>query len=116
MSTRSQVCMKETGVYLYRHSDGYDLPNTVRVALQRKQRWDDAEYLTRIIFSEVIRGRLDDETGFGIGVKLHGDIQYLVTVDTDKQMIKVETGYDPDWKVLAEESFEDFICNTRKEW
>lgn len=116
MSTRAQVYMKETGVYLYRHSDGYDLPNTVRDALLRKQRWDDAEYLARIIFSEMIRDRLDDETGYGIGVELHEDIQYLVTVDTEEQTVKVETGFDPDWNTLTEEPFEDFIQNVRDEW
>lgn len=57
MSTRAQVCMVEGDekLYLYMHYDGYELPNVVRRALARgTDRWDDFEYLGRIIFCEMI--------------------------------------------------------------
>ena len=89
LSTRSQVYMKNSGVYLYKHLDGYDLENIVRKALQRKERWTDVEYLTRIIFSEMIKDDLEGSIGFGIGTTKHSDIEYLVTVNVNKQTVKV---------------------------
>ena len=108
MSTRSQVYMICEGVYLYKHHDGYNLAETVQTALQRKERYDDPEYLTRIIFSTMIKDSIDEETGFGIGTQQHGDIEYLVTVNTEKQRVKVEHGHGDNFKTLFEDSFEKF--------
>jgi len=87
MTTRAQVLMKDTGVYLYQHCDGYDLINTVTSAIARNGRLDDVEHLTRIIFSEMIRDYIDGSTGYGIGVIEHCDIEYLVTVDCEEQTV-----------------------------
>lgn len=57
MGTRAQVCVVDgkEKIYLYQHYDGYELPNTVRRALQRgTDRWNDMEYLSRIIFCEML--------------------------------------------------------------
>lgn len=59
-------------VYLYSHWDGDEplekshLADKLRIALKRKQRWDDESYLARIIVSEVIKEYIDEETGYGI--------------------------------------------------
>jgi hypothetical protein len=98
MSTRGQVFIKDTGVYLYQHSDGYDLGDEVRsaIASERGQaRRDDEEYLTRIIFEDMIGKRAGSETGYGIGTSIHGDIEYLVTVDVAAQTVTVEGTRDP---------------------
>ena len=47
-------------------------------------RLDDAEYLTRIIFCDMVKDNIDGTTGFGIGKEEHGDIEYLVTVYPDR--------------------------------
>jgi hypothetical protein len=57
-------------IYLYTHWRGYVLPMTLRDALQRGQdRWRDTPYLARIIFSEMIRERLMETTGYGISTR-----------------------------------------------
>jgi hypothetical protein len=97
MGTRAQVLIKETGIYLYQHSDGYDLFETVKESLKRVEkagRLTDVEYMTRMVFCDMIKKCEDyksaevskkygfsGELGFGIGKERHGDIEYLVTID-----------------------------------
>src|SRR5688572_19980790 len=69
MGDRANVYVHDgpkAGVYLYTHNCGWKLPEVVREALSREQRWDDEPYLTRIIFSEMIKSDILGETGFGI--------------------------------------------------
>ena len=75
-------------VYLYTHHDGHRLDEIVASALSRNERWNDQEYLTRIIFSEMIRDSVDAETGYGIGAGMvtEGEDQ-IVTVNTMKQQV-----------------------------
>ena len=64
MGDRGNV--KVDGVYLYTHDMGTSLPFVVKRALRKQWRWDDSAYLARIIFCEMIKGREQDEFGFGI--------------------------------------------------
>lgn len=101
MGDRGQILIKDTGIYLYTHWSGYTLKKILQTALQRKQRWNDVEYLTRIIFCEMIGDDIKGETGYGIGNIEHGDLNNpLLIVDVKKQTI---IGDDLIW------SFEKFI-------
>ena len=88
MSTRAQV--KINGVYLYQHCDGYNLTDTVMRAINSnagKSRQDDPEYLTRIIFCEMVKDDIIGATGYGIGSQQHCDIDFLVIVDCDTKTV-----------------------------
>ena len=118
MGTRAQVHIVDTGIYLYQHYDGYHLPTIVRNAMIRgKDRLSDDEYLTRIIFSEMVRDDIDGSTGYGIGKNQHSDIEYLVTVDVAKQRITV---YHMTWNGLTIQiwvyTFKQFMESTIMEW
>jgi len=55
MGDRANVRIKDSGgtFHLYTHWSGTELPETVRQALLRgKDRWDDEQYLSRIIFQK----------------------------------------------------------------
>lgn len=107
MGTRAQCKIKDTGVYLYQHCNGYDLMDKVVSAVNGdvgKHRQDDPEYLTRIIFCNMIKDDVDGETGYGIGVEQHGDIEYLVTVDCEKKTITEKKVYSK--KILRTIKFE----------
>jgi len=97
MSTRSQVKLVSsefsTPIYLYQHYDGYLLYKIVCNAIAKKARWNDPEYLARIIFSEMIKDDIDGTTGYGIGTSQHSDIEYLIIVDIDDQTITEYEGY-----------------------
>lgn len=89
MGARAQVQVVpkwgEGTVFLYTHNDSGNLPKVVARGLDRgRGRWGDSEYLTRIIFNEMTRGREFEETGFGIGTSAHGDLDYPPIVVDDK--------------------------------
>ncbi len=98
----SMQSAKDQGqVYLYTHWDGTELVEDVRTALKREQRWDDAPYLTRIIFDEMTKGCQGSETGNGIMTYEVSDASHdLIVVDTKTQTITVKN---------VSQSFEAFI-------
>ena len=103
MSTRAQVYMKDEGIYLYQHCDGNMLMDKVVKAVQSpagKVRQDDPEYLARIIFCAMVKDDVDGEIGFGIGTKVHGDIEYLVTVDCENKTITEKEIYTKKTRVV----------------
>jgi hypothetical protein len=110
MGDRAQVKVVTNygDVYLYTHWYGHKLKKTVAKALDRgRDRWNDPEYLTRIIFSEMIKGHEKENTGFGIGVKQHSDIRKLVTVIPKMKTVTVKYMYES--KLPETRSFEEFI-------
>lgn len=107
MGARAQVHIKDTGVYLYTHWGSGRLESDVRTALAKKRRWDDSEYLTRIIF-DVMKGNDHGETGFGISTSKHEDIELLITIDCDTELISVEDMYDSTRNY--ETTFKEFIA------
>lgn len=105
MGDRGQVLIVDEKVYLYTHWEASELVETVRRALARKQRWDDPEYLARIIFCEMVGDDVKGETGFGIGTGGHGDIWREVIVDCEKQTVTIEDRGE----ALKTSSFLEFI-------
>ena len=74
-------------VWLYTHGNGSELEQIVREALKRgKSRWDDAQYLARIIFCEMVKDDVLGLTGYGITSR-EWDGGKTVKVDVDKQTI-----------------------------
>jgi hypothetical protein len=105
MGDRGQVLMKNEKVYLYTHWGASELIKDVEKAIAKRVRWDDEEYLARIIFDEMIGKNKGEETGFGIGGKKHGDIWRLITVDCDNETITV----DDNDKNIFNGDFEEFL-------
>lgn len=71
-----------TELYFYTHWCATSLENFVSDALNRgRGRWNDSEYLNRIIFSEMIKDEVMSDIGFGIGFEPHADIWKLVVVN-----------------------------------
>jgi len=109
MGDRGQVLIKGydggLGVCLYTHYGARTLPSTVKAALAKKWRWDDREYLARIIFDTMTEGKHGMELGYGIGTEVHKDVWRLVIVDCDKMTVTIE-----DWgKPVATYTFDEFI-------
>ncbi len=87
MGARAQVKVGE--VFLYTHWGSSTLLKDVRAGLSKGQgRWNDSEYLTRIIFDNLRNPKFDDPvTGYGIGAQLHSDLDCWLEVDCDEQKI-----------------------------
>ena len=102
MGDRAQVLVKDTGVYLYTHWDSHKLQETVTRAIAKKWRWDDPEYLTRIIFDEMVKGYHGEETGYGISTSKHSDINLLITVNCEEQSVNVGDRVEFSFRELKE--------------
>lgn len=74
-------------VFLYTHWSGYELPATLKAGLERgTDRWEDAPYLARILFQEMI-GSDRRTTGYGISTRM-GDNSYpLLVVDVARGFV-----------------------------
>jgi hypothetical protein len=88
MGDRANVLIED--VYLYTHYDGSELPFIVQEALKRgEDRWDDAQYLARVVFCEMVKDDLLGTTGYGISAEL-GDGEYeLLKLDCDGKMVTI---------------------------
>lgn len=105
MGDRGQVYIKDTKVYLYTHWGATSLPEDVEKAIAKKWRWDDPDYLTRIIFDVITEDNHGEETGYGIGTQKAGDIWRLVTVDCKKRTVTVADEGDAGWVVKSKKTF-----------
>lgn len=92
MGDRGNVVVRENGqeVWLYSHWDGSRLPEIVASALKRgNDRWDDAPYLARIIFSEMTKGSEMETRGYGIWVSEVDNENPIVVVNTGDRTVQV---------------------------
>lgn len=108
MGDRGQIAVVhgEGAVYLYSHWGGTELAAVLRSALLKKWRWDDNEYLTRIIFDEMVGDSQGSEMSYGIGLIPHGDIEHaLLVVDTTQQAVGVVKLRE--WDERREDNYSD---------
>jgi hypothetical protein len=89
MGDRGNIYIKDadSGIYLYTHWAGTELPVTVRNALARQQRWDDGPYLARILFDTLTEGETGSESGYGISSVIGDNGHLIVVVDVDAQTV-----------------------------
>ncbi len=108
-----------SGVYLYTHYSGYEWPERLREALEfGRGRWDDDQYLARIITSRVFADLVDDEVGGGLSLRI-GDNEYAIIVADliNRQVSFVDPGQErnPD-KRYGHLSFNDYVKQERAEY
>ena len=91
MGDRGNIVIRENGqeLYLYTHWSGSEVVNIARRALARRRRWDDAPYLARIVFCEMVKGDEDGEIGYGIWPTERDNDHDLVIIDVDCQTVTV---------------------------
>lgn len=111
MGDRSNIVVKSkySTVYLYGHDMGLSYIPILQSALLRGTgRFNDATYLGRIIFCEMVKGRETDILGFGISSRLTDNEHPLLVVDCDKQEVRLTTEKG---KRIAKMSIGEF-CNS----
>lgn len=117
MGARAQVQIgRKEGecVFLYTHWGAGSLIQDVQRALARRQRWEDDEYLARIVFDEmrstcgegISAEDVEDETGYGISTQQHGDIELLIALNPETKKVSIHHIYQDDHTVMT---FEDFL-------
>ena len=77
-------------VYLYTHDLAHDLMHIINDVLSKRERWDDADYLSRMLFCRMVPcEQWNKTTGFGIGTQMYADIRFLVVLDTVKKRLTI---------------------------
>lgn len=95
-------------IYLYTHDHAAKLTNDVYSALAARLRWDDADYLSKIIFCHMVPIECwQEDKGYGIGTQMYADINLLITVDTVRQQLTITSAKDKTFYYQA--SFHDFV-------
>ena len=97
---------EEKPVVLYTHWGAKEMEDDLRDVLSRKVRWNDPSYLSRMIFSRMIRNDIDGELNYGILTDNVGDAQKEIVVDCNRQEVIVK---ELDENVTY--TFDDFIDN-----
>lgn len=107
-------------IYLYTHWGGCELAADVRAALRLEERWDDENYLTRIIFCKMLGNDPSvwhGTTSFGIGLAVTDNEHPIIEINIKEQTIAFtdeayQPGYDLDaekTKEFAKWTFDEFI-------
>lgn len=74
-------------IFLYTHRSGYRMPERLHEALEKgKDRWDDAPYLSRIIFQALLNGDTS-ATGVGLTTYLTDNEYPLLVVDIEENKV-----------------------------
>lgn len=97
-------------IYLYAHHTAEELIREVHQALSLKTRWNDPDYLAKLVFCRMVPLELwKEEGGFGIGTQLYADINLLVSLDTTRQVITIQSAQDKHQRYC--ESFQNFVTS-----
>jgi hypothetical protein len=100
---------EESPVVLYTHWGAGEMLSDLKEVLSRKKRWSDPAYLSRMIFSKMIKDDINGETGYGIMTNNVNDAEEEIVVDCDRQEVIVK-GRDNNksytFSELAEQYFE----------
>ena len=99
---------KNCPIYLYTHSKGQNLVNIVYEVLSMKRRWDDSDYLTRMIFCAMVpKDSWFDEHGYGIGTSMYDDLDILISLNISDKTIKMQSSSE--LHTYEKMSFDDFV-------
>ncbi len=98
-------------VFFYTHWAGYRIKKTLQAALIRgRERWDDAQYLSRVIFCEMV-GNDTGITGLGISTKIGDHGGNLLCVNMEENMVRErDSRKDIGAPILNQWTFADFIA------
>ena len=117
MGDRGNIVIKQNDrdqsapyLYFYTHWAGSDIAQTLQNALKRgRDRWDDEQYLSRIIFCELVKGSEMETDGYGISTYMGDNEHDFLVVDSKKQTVSRVKEGDPSAPPKKSWSFEDFV-------
>ena len=98
-------------IYFYTHWRGSDIKDILKKSLFRgKGRWDDGQYLSRVIFCDLMGSDVNGLTGIGISTGV-GDGEYrLLCVNMELQKVRLRDSREkPDAVIIKEWSFEEYV-------
>jgi hypothetical protein len=116
MGDRSNIVVQEANgnrVWLYGHWMGEDSIRIVRNVLDKRERWEDAPYLARMLFGSMIAGDLAGSTSYGISTTMCDNEYPIIILEPHTQTAWLEVyiwGEGGRYEQLTKPiSFEDFL-------
>jgi len=107
-STQIEIISEFGRIYLYDHNGADGIIQKLYNVLSKKVRWDDPDYLARMLFCEMIPFEFwESDSGFGIGTVLYESTNVLVTLDFPKQRVVIQSILDK--HAIESFSFESFV-------
>jgi len=106
--------MDEFGsTFLYTNDLAHDLLHVVHDVLSKKERWNDADYLSRMLFCRMVPPeQWSKSDGFGIGTQMYADVKFLIHINIVKQKLSVNNWNETGSSCRAiHYTFQDFIDN-----
>jgi hypothetical protein len=89
MGARTQIFIKDVGVYIYSHNGSKTIIQDLRNILTRIKIKNNPEYIARLIL-EGLTKNCKSEYGFGISSMKHGDLDNLVILDYENDKVIIE--------------------------
>jgi hypothetical protein len=115
----TQASDTERGIYLYTHWSGYRWPERLREALEfGKGRWNDSQYLARIITSRVFAELVDETVSGGIGLEIGDNERPITIVDLDGMTVSFSNeGQETQRKEWTDtRSFADYVAQEKADY
>ena len=109
-SAQVQVIGEHGSMYLYTHDTASTLVSVVHEVLSRRKRWDDVDYLARMIFCAMVPyDKWHDDAGFGIGTQYYVDTNLLIVINAVTKRVSISSyGSGVDGVTM---DLEDFVQN-----
>jgi hypothetical protein len=116
MGDRSNIAIVQpdgSKVFLYGHWMGEDSIRIAHDVLARKERWNDHAYLARMLFSKMVEGDLEGDTGYGISNTLCDNEYPIIVINPHSQSVwldKYNWGNSESFApITAEVSMDEFV-------
>lgn len=103
-------------IYLYSHWAGSDMTFLVAKALEKAEpRWNDSDYATRIVISQLIAEDWNSETGWGISVDTfaYPDYPTILVVEWSEKVVTTRPTDHPE-TVIHSECLSEFVSAKQK--
>ena len=102
MGARSNIVVKQhdgSSVWLYGHWMGEDSINVVAEVLSQRERWSDAPYLARMLFSKMTENEpKDNSIGYGISTYMCDNEYPIIVINPNTNSAWLE---DYDWNTQS---------------
>ena len=97
-------------VFLYAE-EGKGIIGALHAALSKKQSWNDPDFLSRIIFCEMVpKDDWERTSGFGIGTEMYANIDIFVSIDSVSEELSIQA-MDAGLQDKLKMSFDEFITS-----
>lgn len=115
-SAQVEVAGPFGSVFLYAE-EGKGIIGALHRALSKEKRWNDPDYLSRIIFCQMVPEKEWDGTNkFGIGTEMYANIDIFVTIDTITENITIQargSSLQDRYKMSFQNFIDSFTSNAR---